>query len=100
MIQGERDQSGSGLIPKYAFERGNIMKGISVITLALCLGACASQPAQTVATDQPAVRSTDQIQPSNDANERSSDRVYLDDFERVPFPARTRGVHVLGTNKG
>ena len=61
------------------------MKGIFVITLALCLGACASQPAQTVATDQPAVQSIDQTQASNDTNARRSNRVYLDHAALTPL---------------
>ena len=79
------------------------MKGIFVITLALCLGACASQPAQTVATDQPAVQSIDQTQSSNDTNARRSNRVYLDQYDLVPVQSapKQRGVRVLGTkNKG
>jgi hypothetical protein len=89
------------LIPAYAFERGNIMKGIFALTLALCLGACASQPAQTAATDQPVAQSIEQTQPSNEANVRSSDRVYVDQYNLVPYQAhpQRRGIRVLGTKK-
>jgi len=79
------------------------MKGIFVITLALCLGACASQPAQTVATDQPAVQSIDQTQPSNATTAKGSDRVYLDQYNLIPYQVtpKQRGVRMLGSrNKG
>ena len=78
------------------------MKGIFIITLALCLGACASQPEKIVAADQPSDNSTEQPQPSDVTNVKSSDRVYLDDYARVPFQTtpRNRGVRVLGSKSG
>lgn len=78
------------------------MKGIFIITLALCLNACASQPEKVVTAAQPAVDSTEQTQPSNVSNTGSSNRAYLDDYDRVPFqtPPHDRGVRVLGSKKG
>lgn len=78
------------------------MKGIFIITLALWLGACASQPQRTVAADQPAATSTDQTPPASVASERPSDRAYLDDYDRVPYSMPSRGseVRVLRGSKG
>ena len=73
------------------------MKRIFILSLALCLGACASQPEKPVTADQLASQSTDQTQPSSTASERSTDRVYLDDYTRLPFPERRR---VIKGNKG
>jgi hypothetical protein len=78
------------------------MKGIFAIMLALCIGACASPPAMTVAADHAAVNSTAQAQPSKPADSGSPDRVYLDDYDRVPFqePARRIGPRTLGAKSG
>ena len=78
------------------------MKGIFVIALALCLGACASQPERTVAADLPAATPTEQTQPSDMASERPSNRAYLDDYDRVPYRMPDRGseVRVLRGSKG
>jgi len=78
------------------------MKGIFIITLALCLGACASQPERTVAAAQPPGTSTEQTQPASVASERPSNRVYLDDYDRVPYQMPSRGseVRVLRGSKG
>ena len=75
------------------------MKWTLIITLALCLGACASQPEKSVTADRLASQSTDQMQPSSAAKEPSSDRVYLDDYDRVPFQPQS-GQRVLQGNKG
>ena len=78
------------------------MKGIFVIMLALCLGACASQPQRTVTADQPLDHSVVQAQPSQVENPGPSKRVYLDDYQLVPVkaPYRPRSAYVLGKKKG
>jgi len=70
------------------------MKGILVVMLALCLGACASQPQIATAFD-PAM-------PSHAATATPSSKVYLDEYDRVPVqaPVQARKVLVLGAGKG
>lgn len=77
------------------------MKGIFVVFAAVCLGACASQPGKISATSAASagngVAATNSAQP-----ERRTERVYLDDYERVLIqaPQRDRQAIVLGANRG
>jgi starvation-inducible outer membrane lipoprotein len=69
------------------------MKGILVVMLALCLGACASQPQKV---------DVDPATPSHAAIATPSSKVYLDAYDRVPVqaPVQARKVLVLGAGKG
>jgi transcription initiation factor TFIID subunit TAF12 len=74
------------------------MKGIFIVFVALCLCACASQPQRTVS-----VGSTASVNSGATATEgvQRSERVYLDDYERVLIqaPLRNRQTIVLGANR-
>ena len=70
------------------------MKGIWIVMLALCLGACASPPQKSSAFD-PAT-------PSHAAASTPTNKVFLDAYDRVPVqaPVQARKVLVLGAGKG
>lgn len=78
------------------------MKRIFVLAAALCLGACASQPTTAVTANQPATQSGGAALAVTAQANRSSDRVYLDDYDliHVQAPPSNRQVLVLGAGKG
>lgn len=77
------------------------MKRMFVVTLAIFISACASQPSKTVATDQNPRNSHDYANSKNALYAGTSKRVYLDDFEllHVSRPVPKRQAIMLGGGK-
>ena len=69
------------------------MKRIFVVALAMCVGACASQPQNPVSSNEAVSGSHTQASLNQPA--RSPDRAYKDDYERLLMRARPRDTRVL-----